>query len=655
MLRNTSALLLTLLIMGQVHADPDRPNILWLSTEDISAHLGCYGDPDAITPTLDALAAKGLRYANAFTTAPVCAPNRSAIITGMYQMSIGTHHMRSGGEGTAGSVEPKLPPEIVPFPILLREAGYYVTNASKEDYNFKTTHSIWDASNKTAHWKNRDSKDTPFFAVFNYTNTHEGSVRSNATEFAEKTAPLTDAQRRDPAKLSVPSYHVDTPVVRRQWANLHELVTGLDYWVADHLAALDDAGVADNTIVVFWSDHGTGLPRHKRWLYDSGVKVPLIVYVPEKWQAKYGVEPGTVVNNLVSTVDLAPTTLNMLGLDIPEIMQGQPFLGDDLPEARKYVFGGRDRMDERYDMIRFIRDDRFKMIINFQPWKPAVQFMNSSEKSPVMQEMYRSAKEGSFNPDQSWVIRNPKPRVEFYDIANDPDEIYNLLDSSGASVLEFDIYDKTRSAMFETLLHWQEDINDLGLIPEPELSRLEERYGSRYHAMDKLNEAMPGFERRLLIMLPVAPGPSLASYPGNRNMANQYESLGNIWAKAMETPFVPLRYRAVIGAGQLKILHPLLFKGLRDDAPEVQIAAAQALTRFPEYREAAIDTLSSHAASNEEWVRLYAVTALDEIGELARPALPALKEALNDTQNKYVVRVANRAVNALEGTTNTVR
>lgn len=240
-------------------ADQSRPNILWLSTEDISAHLGCYGDPDAITPTLDALAARGIRYTRAFTTAPVCAPNRSAIITGMYQMSIGTHHMRSGGEGTERSIKPKLAPEIRMFPELIREAGYYTTNASKEDYYFDDSGRIpWNESGKNAHWKNRPETDTAFFAVFNYTDTHEGSVRSSPAAYRKKTERLTDAQRRDPAALTIPPYHADTPTIRRQWANLHELVTGMDYWVADHLQALEDEDVAEDTIVVFWSDHGDG-------------------------------------------------------------------------------------------------------------------------------------------------------------------------------------------------------------------------------------------------------------------------------------------------------------------------------------------------------------------------------------------------------------
>ena len=256
--------------------------------------------------------------------------------------------------------------------------------------------------------------------MFNYSNTHEGSVRSSANDYASKTKRLSDAQRRDPGTITVPPYHADSPNTRRQWANLHELVTGMDYWVADQLQALDDAGVAEDTIVVFWSDHGTGLPRHKRWVYDSGIRIPLIVYVPEKWQAKYGVTPGTVEDNLVSSVDFAPSMLNLLGLDIPANMQGQPFLGPDLPAPREYVFGGRDRMDERYDMIRYVRDTQYKLVINYMPQKPYWQYTNTGELSPVQQDLYRAVADGTIPEGAAWVTRKTKPLMEFYDLNADP-------------------------------------------------------------------------------------------------------------------------------------------------------------------------------------------------------------------------------------------
>ncbi len=247
--------------------EKSRPNILWISTEDIGPHLGCYGDPHAVTPTLDGLAAKGVLYKNAFTTAGVCAPNRSSIITGVYPTTLGTHPMRTGGSGVERSIPAKLPKNVRFFTEYIREAGYYCTNNSKTDYQVKTPKDAWDESSNTAHWKNRPHEDTPFFAVFNYKGTHEGSVRSDPERFSRLTRRLTPEQRQDADQLTtLPPFHPDTPIVRRQWQKYYELLTGLDYWVQDLLNEVEQAGLADNTIVVFWSDHGTGMTRCKRWL-----------------------------------------------------------------------------------------------------------------------------------------------------------------------------------------------------------------------------------------------------------------------------------------------------------------------------------------------------------------------------------------------------
>lgn len=637
-------------------AEQSRPNILWLSTEDISAHLGCYGDPDAITPTLDALASRGIRYTRAFTTAPVCAPNRAAIITGMYQMSIGAHHMRSGGEGTERSIKPRLAPEIKMFPELIRDAGYYTTNASKEDYNFDYSgRTVWDESSRNAHWKNRPTDDTPFFAIFNYTDTHEGSVRSAASAYAKKTTRLTDAQRRDPAELTIPPYHADTPTIRRQWANVHELVTGMDYWVADHLQALEEAGVAEDTIVIFWSDHGTGLPRHKRWVYDSGVHIPLIVYVPEKWQGEYGVKPGMVVDDLVSSVDFAPTTLNMLGLDIPENMQGQAFLGPNLPEPRKYVFGGRDRMDERYDMIRFVRDSQYKLVINYMPQKPYSQYTNTAEKSPVQVELNRLAKEGNLPDGARWVTQKTKPLMEFYDLENDPHELNNLFTDSDNVIIEDSKYTDIRQHHFEAYLEWSMRIGDLGLIPEAELNRLGNEFEYRSRIISSLEKKERAFRKKLHGMISFVFGPPLSSYSSDPELKRQYGILEAHWVDALDSELPSLRYWGVQGLSRFENAHPALVRTLNDESMVVRLAAAQALVTDAKYSEISIDIMTAGMNSDDEWVRLQAVTALDEIGDLARPATSALKKALDDKHNKYVVRIANHTLNVLEGTNNQVR
>jgi len=281
-------------IAGSIHsrAEETPPNILWITCEDISAHLGCFGDPHAITPNLDKFASEGAVYENTYSVSGVCAPTRSCIISGMYPTTIGSQHMRS----TAVLSEP-----VKCFTRYLREAGYYCSNNVKTDYNFKYSKAAWDESSRKAHWRNRKDQNQPFFSVFNFTNTHESKVRAEQKEFDKLTARLTREQRQNAYELELPPYYPDTPKVRNDWRQLYELITAMDYNVGDILQQLEEDGLAENTIVVYFSDHGDGLPRRKRWLYDSGLHVPMIV----RWPGK--IEPGTRTDRLVSFIDLAPT------------------------------------------------------------------------------------------------------------------------------------------------------------------------------------------------------------------------------------------------------------------------------------------------------------------------------------------------------------
>ncbi|MCP3693499.1 MAG: sulfatase-like hydrolase/transferase, partial [Planctomycetaceae bacterium] len=232
----------------------------------------------------------------------------------------------------------------------LRTAGYYCTNRSKTDYQFAVPKEAWDESGGRAHWRNRPDPDQPFFAVFNFTTTHESRIASDS-RYQESTQSLTKQSLQDPAKLTtLPPYYADTPVVRKDWARNYDLIRAMDLQAGDLLEQLKQDGLSDNTIVIFWSDHGIGLPRGKRWLYDSGMHVPLIVRIPEKLRIDSQGAPGTVNDELVSLIDLAPTLLNLAGIKIPDVLQGRAFLGKNLSEPRKYVYGARDRMDERYDI-----------------------------------------------------------------------------------------------------------------------------------------------------------------------------------------------------------------------------------------------------------------------------------------------------------------
>lgn len=442
-------------------APPARPNILWISAEDLSPDLSCYGDAYARTPNLDKLAGAGARYTNAFSSAPVCAPSRSAIITGMYPTSIGSMHMRSKAVPPVG---------VKAFTEYLRAAGYYCTNNVKTDYNFEAPpanrppDTVWDETSRAAHWRNRPDKNQPFFAVFNHEITHESQVRSDDAIYAKNTAALGAAEFHDPAKAALPPYYPDTPVVRKTWARYYDLITALDYQVAKLLGQLEEDGLADNTIVMFWGDHGRGLTRGKRWVYDSGISVPLIV----RWPGR--IKPGTVVGDVVSLIDLGPTVLSLAGVQVPAHMQGQAFLGAQ-KKSREYAFAHRDRMDETYDMMRAVRDRRYKYIKNFHPGRPYAQYIMYMEEMPILKEMRRLYKDHfnaldpnygkALNETQLIFFKPEKPPDELYDTTIDPHEINNL----AASAQHQDVLKRMRVV----LERWQKETKDLGLVPENEL------------------------------------------------------------------------------------------------------------------------------------------------------------------------------------------
>jgi len=612
-----------------------RPNILWLSCEDISPHLGCYGDPHAVTPTLDRLAAEGVLYKNAFTVAGVCAPNRSCIITGVYASTLGTHHMRSGGSGTKRSIKPVPPSYVRCFSEYLREAGYYCTNNSKQDYQFDPPDSAWDESSRTAHWRNNPQGDNPFFAVFNYTGTHEGSIRLTDAKHAERTQQFKPTQRQDPNKMTtLPPYYPDTPVTRRYWARYYELITALDYWVADLLKQLEEDGLADNTIILFWSDHGVGMPRAKRWLYDSGTHVPLIVRIPERFRIKAQGRPGTIDDQLISSVDFAPTVLNLAGVNIPDYMQGRVFLGLNVPPPRQYVYGARDRMDDRYDIIRMVRDKRYRYIRNYEPFKPYYQYMNTAEQSPIMQELRRLHALGKLPPAAELFMADTKPIEELYDTKADPHEINNLAGSPE--------YKHILQRMRTAHNTWMLETKDLGLIPEPELVKGEKKYGSRYAILRQA-----GSKKLIQHLRAVA---ALAGRPNQADLPKLTE--------AMKDDYAAVRYWSAIGLGSLgeeaKSEAELLNNALKDVSAVVRVAAARALCRMGAETKG-LPVLISELRSRHEWVRLHAAIVLDSIGDKARPAIDALRAALKDTDNKYVVRVANHALNVMLGTNNKVK
>ncbi|MFP6602616.1 MAG: sulfatase-like hydrolase/transferase [Pirellulaceae bacterium] len=610
--------------LSTLAADARRPNILWISTEDISAHLGCYGDPHAKTPRLDQLAREGVRYSHAFVVAGVCAPCRSSVITGIYPTTLGTQHMRC---------QATLPAEIKCFTQYLRSAGYYCTNRSKTDYQFKVPSEAWDQSGGRGHWRNRPDPDQPFFAVFNFTTTHESAITSD-NKYQQMIKALPRQLVIEPATITtLPPYYCDTPVTRKDWARNYNLIAAMDRQAGVLLEQLKEDGLADNTIVIFWSDHGIGLPRGKRWLYDSGMHVPLIVRIPEALRVGNQGKPGTVNNELVSLIDLAPTLLNLAGIKIPRVMQGRAFLGTRLTAPRQYVYGARDRMDERYDIIRAVRDQRYKYIRNYEPFKAYYQYMNTPEKGASMRELRRVHALGQLPPAAARFMADHKPLEELYDLQNDPHEINNLA-ASGA-------HQSILARLRQAHLQWVLDTRDLGLLPEPEIVLREQQFKSRYAILRQ-----PGGES-LVQQLRKTAGLSLRGIDAIPELL-----------QGIDAHDAAVRYWACIGLGNLAAgarQHQAAVRAvLQDPSPSVSIAAARALCRMNEPAPA-LPILVRHLKSPREWVRLNAAIVLDEIDDQARPVIKDLQVALQDKQNKYVVRVANRALNELLGTNNTVR
>jgi N-sulfoglucosamine sulfohydrolase len=433
------------LCRARAEAPEKPPNIVVIVGEDMGPELRCYGDANAITPNMDRLAAQGARFTRCFTHAPVCAPSRSGLITGRYPTSIGSHHMRS--------TLLKPPPLFTEY---LKKAGYTIAWPTKSpygktDFNFAIPPGAFDI---VTDWT-KDIPKQPFFGFYNITTSHESQIRAPAARFAKNTERLKPSERRNPAKMKLPAYYPDTQEVRRDLANYYELVTAVDYQISVVLDALEKAGIADNTIVFLTGDHGRGLPRSKRWVYNQGIHVPLIV----RWPGH--IKPKTVREDLVCFLDFAPTMLALAGVEVPNEMQGQIILGPKQAPQRQYIFAARDRMDETYDRIRTVRDKHCQYVRNFEPALPYAQRIAYCELMPTMKVWRRLHAEGKLNAVQDLFFAATKPREELYDVDTDPDEVHNLAANPK--------YKDKLAQMRAALDRWMEETKDLGAIPEREL------------------------------------------------------------------------------------------------------------------------------------------------------------------------------------------
>lgn len=531
--------------------DKTRPNVLWLSVEDIGPQLACYGDTTAKTPHLDALAAKSLTYDVAWSNYPVCAPARTTIISGMYAGTLGAGNMRS---------QCKLPTNIKMFPEYLRDAGYYCTNNSKEDYNLIKHGQVWDTSNKKADWHNR-KPNQPFFAVVNFTKTHESKIRNSSHQAVI-----------DPASVKLPAYWPDVPELRKDWAQYYDNLMKMDDWIAKELQQLEDAGVADNTIVVFFGDHGSGMPRHKRFAGDSGMLVPFVVHVPEKLRADFApheYSPGGRSQRPVGFVDLAPTMLSIADIEAPSNMQGHAFFGqkqvavDDQPE---YLFGFRERMDERPDLSFSVRDKQFVYIRNFMPHLPHGQNLEYQLTSPSTRKWLEMFEAGELNPVQA-KFWQPRSSEELYDLKADPDETQNLAgDPQHKSTL-----DRFRNAFANNA----RKVGTLSFVHEGRLQTITVKGNQTRRDLIDDQLAFP-FEQVWEIAGAVS-GQELDAASKQTNMAKC------VAAATAKSPTV--RYWAAMGllnGGKPAVDQhsDLLKRLLNDEAPEVALTAAEALLSF---------------------------------------------------------------------------
>jgi arylsulfatase A-like enzyme len=437
-------------------AASERPNILWITTEDITPYLGCYGCPEARTPHLDKLAAHGVRYTRAYANAPVCAVARSTLLTGMYASTTGTHQMRC---------RTQLPEVIPAYPKLLRKAGYYCTNNAKTDYNsnFLNDKELWDACSGKAHWKNRTSGQ-PFFAVFNFTTTHESQLSTPSIRKYIEAKRIPAEPRVNPKDIRLPPYHPDLPEIRQDWARLHDLITCMDQQAGEKLRELEEAGVADNTIVFFYADHGGMLARSKRYIYNVGTQVPLIIRFPEKWRHLAPAQAGGSCDRLVSFVDFPKTVLSLAGVEGSSLMQGRIFLGKNSEPALPLVHFYRDRMGERPDFSRAVTDGRYTFVRHFMPHRPPGRDSRYGFQQQANWRAWEAHFEsGLCDPVQSQFFQ-PKPVIELFDLQADPWQVANL-------ALQPDQQQRLET-LSRALDQWMIDTRDTGLIPEPLVAEL---------------------------------------------------------------------------------------------------------------------------------------------------------------------------------------
>ncbi|MHC4637878.1 MAG: sulfatase-like hydrolase/transferase [Planctomycetota bacterium] len=571
----------------------DKPNILWITCEDISPNLGCYGDTYARTPVLDKMASEGVLFTNAYAICGVCAPNRSCLVTGVWPSTLGSHDMRSNSW---------LPQGMQCMPWYLQKAGYdckllnlrseWGGAQKKKDYNFIEPADTWSEGES---WKNSRDPKKPFYGVINIFCTHESQCRKSPR----------NRELFDPAKVPIPPFHPDTPEVRGNWAEYHENISEMDKRVGIILGQLEDDGLAEDTIVFFFGDHGAGMPGCKKWVWESGLRVPFIMRFPEKYAHLAPARLGEKTDRMVSFVDFPPTVLSLCGAEIPSHMQGEPVLGSQATKPRKYVFAIRDRMGECHDTVRVVRDKQFQYNRNFMPHVTWSQFMSYTEEMPTMSIWRQLHNQGKLNTVQDRYFQPTKPLEELYDVARDPHQVNNLAGDPA--------YKTAVERMRKELRLWMERTHDLGLLPEYEMHKRAE--GSSPYELAHDSSKHP--QKKLMEIADMAN----AMDPSNIRAL----------AKTMREDADPaVRWWAAVGLAALgDKAEPALEsvqQAAKDESPIVRIAAAEVLCNLGKYDEG-LPILEKGLQDRSPFIRLRTMRVLANIGEHARPLLPQIKNA----------------------------
>jgi N-sulfoglucosamine sulfohydrolase len=498
-----------------------------------------------------------------------------------------------------------IPDDLTAFSSHLREAGYYCTNKSKTDYNTSAEPRLmaegWDDSSEQAGWRQR-APGQPFFSVINLLQSHQGQV------FKKEPPQLPDGKYHDPAAAPIPPYYPDTELARQTMARVYDVNSAVDVAVGQILDELKKDGLADDTIIFFWSDHGQGIPRGKRTLWDTGLQVPLLVHIPEKYRHLAPAAPGTSTDQLVSLMDLGPSVLSIAGVPIPPGMHGSAFIGPSAEAAREVVYGARDRADEANDVSRSVRDKRYLYIRNFMPHLSWNEPESYSDRLEFRRELSRLAREGKLNEAQMSYAGPRKPAEALYDSEKDPWQIHNLAnDPEHAAELE---------RMRGKLRNWQVETRDLGMLHETEAAR-----GMDSIVLDRVLDTawlvgIPGVREELIRRLE------------DREPGSRYWAVVGLHSEA-EVPAEPLR------------------KLLNDPSPSVRIEAAGLLVDRHEDSDG-IAVLAEALQSPDPSILLHAARTLQLLGEKAAPLHGAMQEAVRRTEGIKTDHLVNYARSSLD-------